>query len=325
MKNYLGLAGRFLRAHPRRGLSAIASVALSVGLVVAVFSMIDALVGFERADVERKEGSYHLLVRNASGPEAAAIARRHDVESSGYLFDLGKGSLQGSACAFASIDESIAGRLIFRLSSGRYPRAAFEVMVEEWTLRERKLGLGDSLDLILPSGEKFPARIVGSMEDSGATRAAAIPAVFVSPARAASMTHASADYFIRFKPGVNPSKAEASLASELGLSASRIGRNEGLLALSLESRNNRVLKLYAIGAFLFLLVLVTAVVMDPAKVNLAFESGHGYLEVCKNGGPIPFNEEKAKRVLGDTEVSILVDLGMFEGGRRILKMRAPIF
>lgn len=50
--------------------------------------------------------------------------------------------------------------------------------------------------------------------------------------------------------------------------------------------------------------------MDPAKVHLAFESGHGYLEVCRDGAPIPFSEEKAKRVLSDTDVSILVDLGM---------------
>lgn len=56
----------------------------------------------------------------------------------------------------------------------------------------------------------------------------------------------------------------------------------------------------------------TEAAVDPAKVALAFESGHGYLEVCKGGAPLPFNEEKAKRVLGDTEVSILVDLGMGE-------------
>ncbi len=50
--------------------------------------------------------------------------------------------------------------------------------------------------------------------------------------------------------------------------------------------------------------------MDPSKVHLAFESGHGYLEVCKDGAPVAFSEEKAKRVLSDTDVSILVDLGM---------------
>lgn len=49
--------------------------------------------------------------------------------------------------------------------------------------------------------------------------------------------------------------------------------------------------------------------LDPAKVDLAFESGRGYIEVCKGGAPLPFSEEQAKRVLGDSEVTILVDLG----------------
>jgi glutamate N-acetyltransferase/amino-acid N-acetyltransferase len=53
--------------------------------------------------------------------------------------------------------------------------------------------------------------------------------------------------------------------------------------------------------------------LDPARVDLAFESGRGYLEVCKAGAPLPFSEEKAKKVLGDTEVTILVDLGLGSG------------
>jgi len=48
---------------------------------------------------------------------------------------------------------------------------------------------------------------------------------------------------------------------------------------------------------------------DPSKVRLAFESPRGYLEVCVDGAGIPFNEEKAKVVLGAQEVSILVDMG----------------
>jgi len=34
---------------------------------------------------------------------------------------------------------------------------------------------------------------------------------------------------------------------------------------------------------------------DPAKVDVAFESASGYIEVCKNGAPLPFNEEKDEK------------------------------
>ena len=50
--------------------------------------------------------------------------------------------------------------------------------------------------------------------------------------------------------------------------------------------------------------------LDPDRIDLAFESPRGYIEVCKAGAPLSFSEEKAKKVLGDQEVSILVDLGL---------------
>lgn len=50
--------------------------------------------------------------------------------------------------------------------------------------------------------------------------------------------------------------------------------------------------------------------IDLEKIDVTFESKKGYLEVCKNGVPLPFNEEKAKKVLGDDEISILIELNM---------------
>lgn len=47
---------------------------------------------------------------------------------------------------------------------------------------------------------------------------------------------------------------------------------------------------------------------DPYKVDVAFESASGYIEVCKNGSPLPFNEEKAKKILSYQEVAVFVNL-----------------
>lgn len=47
---------------------------------------------------------------------------------------------------------------------------------------------------------------------------------------------------------------------------------------------------------------------DPDKVDVAFESASGYIDVCKNGVPLPFNEEKAKKILSYQEVTIYVTL-----------------
>ena len=50
--------------------------------------------------------------------------------------------------------------------------------------------------------------------------------------------------------------------------------------------------------------------IDLDKIDVTFESKKGYLEVCKNGVPISFNEKKAKKVLEDDEISILIELNM---------------
>ena len=48
--------------------------------------------------------------------------------------------------------------------------------------------------------------------------------------------------------------------------------------------------------------------VDVNKVDVAFRSCAGVVEVCKNGAGIPFSEEVAKNVLMEKEIEILVEL-----------------
>lgn len=47
---------------------------------------------------------------------------------------------------------------------------------------------------------------------------------------------------------------------------------------------------------------------DVDKVDIVFESMKGYIEVCRQGNGLEFNEEKAKTILDDDEISILINL-----------------
>ena len=49
---------------------------------------------------------------------------------------------------------------------------------------------------------------------------------------------------------------------------------------------------------------------DPNKIDIIFESKKGYIEVCKDGEPLKFNEKKARSILEDDEITIIVDLQM---------------
>ncbi len=48
--------------------------------------------------------------------------------------------------------------------------------------------------------------------------------------------------------------------------------------------------------------------VDVNKVGVSFKSSKGEIEVCKNGAGVPFSEEKAKEILLEKEIEILVTL-----------------
>lgn len=48
--------------------------------------------------------------------------------------------------------------------------------------------------------------------------------------------------------------------------------------------------------------------VDVKKVDVSFKSGKGIIDVCKNGAGIPFSEEKAKEILLEDEIEIIVTL-----------------
>lgn len=49
--------------------------------------------------------------------------------------------------------------------------------------------------------------------------------------------------------------------------------------------------------------------VDVSKIDVSFRSCKGEIEVCKNGSGIDFSEEKAKEILLEKEIEILVSLG----------------
>ena len=48
--------------------------------------------------------------------------------------------------------------------------------------------------------------------------------------------------------------------------------------------------------------------VDVGKIDVAFTSSKGVVDVCKNGSGIEFSEEKAKEILLESEITIVVDL-----------------
>ena len=53
--------------------------------------------------------------------------------------------------------------------------------------------------------------------------------------------------------------------------------------------------------------------VDVSKVLVSFKSAKGEISVCENGAGIDFSEEKAKEILLEKEIEIIVSVGDGEG------------
>ncbi len=53
--------------------------------------------------------------------------------------------------------------------------------------------------------------------------------------------------------------------------------------------------------------------VDVSKIDVSFKSAKGEIAVCRNGAGIPFSEEKAKEILLEKEIEIIVSLGQGAG------------
>ncbi len=269
MMNYLQLAPKYLSAHKKISRLAMASVILSVALVVGIISILDSLIVFERQHILDTEGNYHILVRTPSEREISMLQSRFDILNSGILKEYKNGSIEGEECALGAISSNFAANLNFRILIGSYPEAKDEIMLENWYAAKAGLKPGDTVAVAAFGGTPIKYRISGIYKDWGVTKATSLPIVFLSIAASSSYIPEKSSFFILFKDGISIRRAEQEIKTKLKLNEDRIGYNEGLLALMLQSGNNRVVQYIVIGGGLFTLVLLTAVVMIYNTFNIS--------------------------------------------------------
>lgn len=269
MTSYLAYANKYLSVHKKKTKFAVISVAIAVTLVVSIFSMLDSLIKFEKAQALKSQGNYHITIMNPSSSETTYINNRIEVKNTGTLREFNNGKINGSECGFASLDEKFVKNLNINLAEGTYPTKENEIMLERWFMEKSKLKIGDTVSLILSNSKKTEFIVSGAYKDLSSTKAAGIPIVFLSTNMSNTLTPVHSQIYILFKTGVNIKNTENIIKKDLNLNSNRIARNEVLLGLMGQSNNGALTKFYAIGSILFFLVLVTAVAMIYNTFNIS--------------------------------------------------------
>lgn len=271
MKSYLQLAPKYLAHHKSKTRFTLISVIISVALVVAIFSIMDSIIKFEKNAAIKNIGNYHIFIKNTSENEISFIKGRIEVKNSGFLKDFGKGTINGDECQVYSLEKKFSDNFMINLSEGRYPEAENEIMLEKWAMEKFKpsLKIGDTVKLKLTNDLVKDFVISGVYKDQDSSKVTDTPIVFVSAEVYKEQKPVMYNYYILFKDGVNIINAEEMIKTALKIPEDRIGRNEQLLALIGQSKNNQALKIYMLGAVLAFLVLITAAVMIFNTFNIS--------------------------------------------------------
>lgn len=271
MKDYLALAPRYLSSHKNKTRLTVLSVIISVALVTGVFSMLDALLKFEKIQVIHDYGNYHIAVKDASNTEMQAIASRIDVLKTGRWRPVGEANINGMQCSLGALDQNLAENFNIKIIQGRYPAAKNELMLEEWAAQDVYLNVqvGEAVAVTLVDGTSRQFTVCGIYNDLGNMKAKGIPGVFLSMEAALSMPARETLYVIEFKEKADIIKAEQQIKNVLNITEDRIGRNNHLLAVIGQSEHKAATDMYVIGGILFFLVLVAGVVMIYNTFNIS--------------------------------------------------------
>ncbi|MGQ9675848.1 MAG: ABC transporter permease [Chloroflexota bacterium] len=272
MTSYLSLVPKHLSAHKTKSRLTVFGVAIAVALVTGIFSMLDALLQFEKTQVIHDVGNYHLVVKDATDREMQAIDSRIDVQNAGVWVSFKNGRLNERACQLGALDERFAKNMNIAAVEGHFPEAATEIMLERWAAEsfQRPLAVGDSAEITFSDGTVKTFVISGLYNDLSNTKASGTPGVFLSIAGArAANVEKSSFYLVEFKSGVNIAEAEKAIKSNLKLADDRVAHNERLLAVIGQSTSSTVIGVYATGAVLFSFVLIASVLMIFNTFNIS--------------------------------------------------------
>ncbi len=285
MKNYLELASISARTHRRQNGMSIFCIALAVFLVAAIFGMADMFIRSQMLQARLENGTWHIAVTDITDEEAAQIAQMDGVESAsryGVMNFRGEEgyTLGGKDVVICGIDPGYQDMMLFsedREAEGTLPDSDGEARVVRSAGDELGIGIGDTITIEGPHGEKLSFTVSGFLGNIDKTMRDDSYAVFVTTEAYRKIfapdlqSDALADYdsllFVRFARTGQIRRLTETIRERLGLTEAQTVENTELLALSGQSGDRFVLMIYASAAVLFVLVLAAGVLMIAASLN----------------------------------------------------------
>ncbi|MGN0412318.1 MAG: ABC transporter permease [Lachnospiraceae bacterium] len=276
MRNYLSLAGIQSKTRRRQNRMTIFCIVLAVFLVTGVFTMADMGARMEYARQIKKNGEWHIMLKNCSEEEMASIkaeqgihaAVRYDVLNYGlendYFIGNKKVAITGTE---PEIQEIIPGLKLV----GEMPKGPEKITLSSNAQSLFQIDMGDEVTLQTPGGN-FTYKVSGFVQDDSWNLAhdglsAVISMEAFEDLCKTNGVEMQTVQYIKFEKNREVKKNIKMLQEKYGLSQDDISQNAAVMGYLGLSDNSYIVGLYGTAAFLMILVIMAGVLMISGSMN----------------------------------------------------------
>lgn len=275
MRSYLSLVPISAKVRRRQNRMTILCIVFAVFLVTAVFSMADMAVRMETNNRIKKDGNWHIVLKNIDERTAKEIGAGSDVAAFSRFGSINSGldkeyNINGKKTAIYGADRDMES-IFPGFDAGTYP-ADGEAVLTENMKSYLQAETGDTVVLTMPDGSRESFTISGFNHDTANADKYDAAVLIVNydtfrEIQERTDEAAALQYYVRFKDRTNLRNTISRLREKYHLSNENISENTYLLATSGASDNTYILGLYGVAAVLAVLIVLAGVFMIAGSLN----------------------------------------------------------
>lgn len=277
MKRYLDLVPISARVHRRQSRLTRLCIILAVFLIAGIFGMADMEIRSQMQQTVRSQGAWHAVFKGLNDRQQSLVAQRAEVETSSryavtnYNLDLDY-TVAGVKTGICGFDASMLTLFpALEIEDGAFPQNAAEALATHDMKTQLGLSVGDTITLETPDGS-LPVTLSGFTGNNPLLSKSGAYALFfnIDGYEAHFLPDTKAEDFVlyvAFSPHCRIPDTIANICAAYHLDESQVGQNLQLLALTFQTDDSAMMRLYLVAAVLAVLVAAAGVLMISSSLN----------------------------------------------------------
>lgn len=282
MKSYLDLIPISAKLHKKQSRMTRICIILAVSLVTTIFGMADMEMRAQKLQSIRRNGDWHMMLKQTDEEEEALIAARPDVVAASRYDVLNyrlKDAyyLNSKKTVICGMDPEFLTKIMTALPvvEGEFPSGEREVALTKNARKVLGVKVGDTVDLDTPSGVRLRYTISGFVENTSMMLMVDALGMMTSVQTLEEIRNVSGQeqgdydhvYYVRLSEGLRMRQSIQEIKEQFGLSDENVGLNAELLGILGQSDDSYMMSLYMTAAVLFLIVLLAGILMIASSLN----------------------------------------------------------